>query len=281
MAKQKNAESVKTAKNKKARIADSADKHHYYERAVQAVEPEIDFVDETFKQIRGYHATSFREDFCGTGNTSCEWVRRRDTNQATGLDLDTEVLQWGRDNKVSELNEEQQNRIVLKEKNVLHCEDEKAQIVIAMNFSYMLFKTRAQLLEYFTLVYRSLNDDGVFIIDSYGGHESYKEIKEKTKFKDFTYYWHQKSFNPINGDMQCYIHFKFKDGSKLKKAFSYNWRMWTLPELQEIMTEAGFKNVTVYWEGVDEDTGEGDGIFTPQTQGTDDPSWIAYVSGEK
>lgn len=281
MPKQKNATKAKLEKKAKSNIADSADKHVYYERAVQAVEPEIDFVDATFKSIRGYSASTLREDFCGTGNTSCEWVRRRDDNCAVGLDLDAEVLDWGKIHKLPKLSAEQQQRITLKQKNVLDAVDETSQIVIAMNFSYMLFKTRAELLHYFTTVYHALTDDGVIIIDAYGGYDSYRAIKEKTKFKNFTYYWHQKSFNPITGEMQCYIHFKFKDGSKIKKAFSYNWRMWTLPELQELLNEAGFKNVAVYWEGTDSESGEGDGIFTPTQNGTDDPSWIAYLSAEK
>ena len=29
--------------------------------------------------------------------------------------------------------------------------------------------------------------------------------------------------------------------------------MWTLPELQELLREAGYSTVTVYWEEVDED----------------------------
>ena len=80
--------------------------------------------------------------------------------------------------------------------------------------------------------------------------------------------------------MQCYIHFKFKDGSKLKRAFSYAWRLWTAPEIRDLLLEAGFATVTVYWEGEDED-GEGDGVFTPNDTGEADLAWIAYIVGEK
>jgi len=40
---------------------------------------------------------------------------------------------------------------------------------------------------------------------------------------------------------------------------------------------AGFSQVDVYWEGTDEDTGEGDGIYTPTEQGDADAGWIAYI----
>jgi hypothetical protein len=56
--------------------------------------------------------------------------------------------------------------------------------------------------------------------------------------------------------------------------------LWTLPEILEMLTETGFKNPTVYWEGTDED-GDGDGEFTPESQGEADAGWIAYLVAEK
>ncbi len=53
----------------------------------------------------------------------------------------------------------------------------------------------------------------------------------------------------------------------------------TLPEITEMLTEAGFK-ATVYWEQADED-GEGNGEFIAQTEGEADAGWIAYIVGEK
>ena len=47
----------------------------------------IDFVDDTFKDLPQAQRV-IREDFCGTANTSCEWVRRRSTNRAIGVGLD-------------------------------------------------------------------------------------------------------------------------------------------------------------------------------------------------
>ena len=79
-------------------MADAADRHVYYEKAVQCVESEIDFVDATFTRLRKRKAEKLREDFCGTTNTSCEWVKRRKTNIAYCVDLDEEVLEWGRNN---------------------------------------------------------------------------------------------------------------------------------------------------------------------------------------
>ena len=94
---------------------------------------------------------------------------------------------------------------------------------------------------------------------------------------DFTYIWEQASFNPIDSCMTCHIHFEFPDKSRMDKAFSYHWRLWTLPEIREILYEAGFSKVDIYWEGTDEDKNEGNGIYTPSRIGDADPGWVCYI----
>jgi hypothetical protein len=80
--------------------------------------------------------------------------------------------------------------------------------------------------------------------------------------------------------MTCHIHFEFPDQSRLDEAFSYQWRLWTLPEICELLAESGFANVTVYWEGTDEEANEGNGIFEPAEVGGADPGWICYIVAE-
>jgi SAM-dependent methyltransferase len=261
-------------------FADKADRHALYEQAVQCVEAEIDMVDASFESIRGYAAQTLREDFCGTAQTSVEWIQRRSDNVAIGVDLDGEVLAWANDNHLDGLMLEQRERIELLQEDVRKLEIEPVQMVLAMNFSYQLFDSRQALRDYFISVWQGLADDGIFFLDAFGGYDCYKEIEETTACDGFDYIWDQASYNPIDGGMQCYIHFTFPDGSRLDKAFSYYWRMWTLPELQELLLEAGFVNVAVYWEGTDEETGEGDGIYTAATLGDADPAWVCYLSAE-
>ncbi len=268
-----------TKDKKKLTMAEQADRHVYYEKAVQCVESEIDFVDDTFSKLRNRKAKTLREDFCGTTNTSCEWVRRRSDNIAYCIDLDKEVLEWGKQHKILKLTTDQQRRIHAINDNVLTVKTEPTDIALAMNFSYWLLKDRKLTISYFKSIYDSLVDDGIFYVDAYGGYEAFQEITEKTKNKNFTYIWEQEKYDPISGIAKCHIHFKFKDGSKLKNAFTYEWRVWTLPEITEMLTEAGFK-ATVYWEQADED-GEGNGEFIAQTEGEADAGWIAYIVGEK
>lgn len=261
-------------------MAETADRHKLYEKSVQNTALDYKFVNKTFRKLRGRKPHSLREDFCGTARMCREWVSRRKSNTAIGVDLDSEVLEWGRQHNIKPLDPSQQLRVRLIEEDVLTAETDPVDVVMAMNFSFQLFKERATLGNYFKRVKDCMVEDGVFFLDAYGGYESFQEVREKTKHKKFTYVWDQARYNPISGDMDCYIHFHFKDGSKLKKAFSYTWRLWTLPEIKELLSEAGFKNVTVYWEGTDKH-GEGDGKFKPATAGDADAAWVCYITAEK
>lgn len=283
-------------KNKKAKLpalnAASADRHQLYQASVQNVEAEIDFVDQTFRALRGRDAVRLREDFCGTGHTSCEWVRRRASNLAFGLDIDSETLEWGRRHELGMLDPDAADRVRHLERNVLEPGDAvDMDCILAMNFSYWIFMDRPAMLRYFRSVRESLADDGIFFQDFYGGSESMEEREDERDCelpdgRAFIYVWDQHRFNPINGRMECRIHFTFEDGSEMRDAFTYHWRLWTLPEILELLAEAGFSRTTVYWEGdeLDDDgepTGEGDGVFTATTEGTADPAYICYIVSEK
>ena len=258
-------------KKKETTRAQRSDRRLLYEDAVQCVEAEIDFVDDTYHQLRGRKAKLLREDFCGTANTSCEWVRRRRTSHVIGVDLDADVQQWGYEHHIAELTAKAQKRIELINANVMDVSCAPVDIVLAMNFSYWIFKTRDLLRQYFSNVHGGLLDGGLFMLDAFGGSDAHREMLERTKLTRFTYIWDQKAYNPINGDMLCHIHFSFPDGSKIKKAFTYDWRLWTLPEIRELLLEAGFQRATVYWEGPNEETKEGDA----------DAAFVVYIVAEK
>ena len=268
--------------HKKKTMAEKADRHVLYEKSVQDVAVDYKFVSKTFRQLRDRSPKHMREDFCGTANMCCEWVRRGKENTAIGVDLDPEVLAWGREHKLSRLKPDARLRTSLIQEDVCQvATDTSVEVVLAMNFSYQLFMTRAQLGGYFSKVHKALVKDGILFMDAYGGYDAYREIREKSKRKGFKYIWEQASYNPIDGKMRCHIHFGFPDGSKLKKAFSYEWRLWGLPELRDLLEEAGFSKVTVYWEETDPETGEGSGIYSPATVGSADPGWVCFLVAEK
>lgn len=257
------------------------DKHYYYQNSVQCVEAEIDFVESTYQTLKGHPAKKLREDFCGTAQTACEWISRDAANQAWGVDLDPLVLQWGNENNLNQLTVQQRQQIQLLNEDVMSASIAELDVVLAMNFSYFIFMERDLMIRYFKSVKESLQSNGVFFLDAFGGYEAAKELVEERECDGFTYIWEQATFNPINSQMQCYIHFVTDEGVRLDKAFDYYWRIWTLPEITEMLLTAGFKTAEVYWEGTDEKTGEGDGVYTSSKLGTADAGWVCYVVAEK
>jgi hypothetical protein len=161
----------------------------------------------------------------------------------------------------------------------------QVDILAAQNFSFWIFKTRAEVVKYLKIARSNLQPNGIMIMDMMGGSECYveghvdKRTIKKGK-KGYKYYWEQVSFNPVNADVAFYIHFKFNDGSKMKKAFEYHWRFWTIPEVREMLTEAGFSDSHVYWE-IEDDDGEGTGEWERREESASDPSWVNYIVAVK
>lgn len=257
----------------------NADIHELYEKSVQNADFDAELINDLYKRYRGSFPSSIKEEFCGTAAFCCEWVKLGADKVAVGVDLDGEVLQWGRERNIAKLAEEQQQRITLHQENVLNVISPKTDVAVAFNFSYQIFKQRAELLNYFKTVKKSLKKDGLFAIDVFGGTESMALVEEITEKEGFDYVWDHDDFNPITNEITCHIHFDFKDGTRLKKAFTYDWRLYTIPELVDIMRDAGFKTVDVLWEGTDESDGTGNGVFEKAAKGEVCESFIAYVVG--
>jgi SAM-dependent methyltransferase len=264
--------------------AQRADRHVLYERAVQAVDVECEFIVDTFRKLRGRVPRVLREDFCGTAAISCYWTGLGPRYRATGVDLDPDVLAWASARRLPALTPARRRRVTLVQGNVLDVRGDgvgggPVDVVGAFNFSYWVFKTRPLLRQYFRAVRESLADDGVFFLDAFGGYDAYRELRESTPHRGFTYVWDQASYSPVTGDIRCHIHFRFPDGSRLQEAFTYDWRLWSLPEIAELLAEAGFRRTAVYWEGTAAD-GRGSGEFSVVTRGDADAGWVAYVVAE-
>jgi len=258
--------------------AQSADKYELYEKSVQQPEADAALVARIYKQHFSREAQTLREDFCGTAAFACEWVKRSRENRAWGIDLDPEPLAWGKDRHIALLDPAQTERLTLYQGDVLEVRHELVEVTAAFNFSYFLFRTRDELRNYLEVARKTLTDDGMLILDAYGGAEAQRCQVEKRSVDGFTYVWDQNAFDPIDHSVTNFIHFEFPDGSKLKKAFRYDWRLWTIPEIRELLVEAGFRETEVYWEGTDRETGEGNGVFRRCEKAPEDPAWICYIA---
>ena len=279
-------EQKKTVAEKMAKLArkgkltaKNADLHWLYEKSVQNAEVEVEFINEVYEKTFGHKPVSLREDFCGTANLCAEWIKLDETKTALGVDYDEPTLQWGRENNLAPLGERAQAVTLIRD-DVRNVRSPQTDVLAATNFSWWGFKTRDQLAGYLRNCHASLKDEGMMMLDCYGGPEAQIPQEEEREQDGFDYIWDQDTFNPITNEITCYIDFNFEDGSQMKKAFSYDWRLWSMPETCDLLKECGFSRAVVYWEGTDED-GEPDGEFQLSLVGDLAPAWVAYIMAFK
>ncbi len=277
----------KKKRKTKSKLAGRTDRHHLYEEAVQPVDMEIDMFRRWMRRRWGTAGTRLREDFCGTARLATDWILADATHTAWGVDLDAAPLQWSEAHHRPRL-ADRADALTLLRGDVRQVETPPVDIVAALNFSYNAFKTREDLRSYLEAAAGALDERGLVVLDVFGGTESTevkKDIREVpsstapdgTTLPSFHYVWRQEAFNPITHELRCRIDFRFSDGSRQKRAFEYDWRLWTLPEIQELMRDAGLRP-EVYLHGFDED-GDSDEVYRRRTRYDNTLGWVAYVAG--
>lgn len=275
--------SKKRSKKTVRKVKPAFDKYEYYLHSVQSPEMDCAWIARLYKQIKNRNARILREDFCAGFAICCAWVQRDPKNHALGIDLDPEPLAYGKVNYLSQLKKEEQKRVHIYQDDVLKARLPKADMTIAFNFSYYFFKRRKQLVDYFKKVRQGLNSKGIFIVDCFGGMGCGEANVESSKHRGpggyFEYFWDQMNFNPITNEGKFHIHFKRKGEKIRQRVFTYDWRLWTIPEIREAMIEAGFRKAHVYWEGTDR-KGEGNGRFRRTEKGEECESWVSYLIAE-
>lgn len=267
----------------KKTLAQRADRHELYQLSVQVPEADVAFLHRTFKKRFGRSPLTFREDFAGTAHLACAWVESHRKREAWCVDLDEEVTAWGKKHNIAKLGKKA-SRIRQEIGDVRKVRKPRVDVQAAFNFSYCCFHERAELVEYFRAVHGSIADEGHFVLDIHGGAEALDEMVERKKIDDLPqefrgtrYVWRQEEFDPLSSKTKRHIGFEFRDGSSKKKAFTYDWRIWSPPEVRDALTEAGFSSVDFYWEGTDLETREGNGVYKKARKGENDPSWITYI----
>lgn len=259
-------------------MAETADRYELYQQAVQDPEQDVGFLLRAWKEIHGedQHPRHLREDFCGTALLAAHWAEQGDDRTADGVDLDPECLEWGRQHNLAPLGSAA-SRVELHQEDVRIELDRPCDVRCAQNFSWQILHDRGELLDYFRRAHHSLSERGIFVMDMFGGSEAVEEMEEvRDVDDDVEYVWEQVRFHPVTGHTDCAIHFRFPDGSELHEAFQYSWRLYTPPEVRDILLEAGFSDVRFYFEEFDDD-GDGTGNFVFTETGEACEGWLAYV----
>ena len=271
------ARAAKGRARKRSFTARTADKHELYQLAVQSPDEDVAFLSRVYTTFRKKEARHMREDFCGTALLCATWIGRDARFTAEGFDIDPNPVAWGLEHNFAKLGDDAA-RATLHLKDVRARSRRRPDVRSAQNFSWFVFKDRKTLLEYCRSAYADLAKDGVFVLDIYGGPEAQHEMQEIRDIEEgFTYVWDQRSYAPANGDYRCAIHFRFKDGTKLERCFTYEWRLWSLTEMRDVLLEAGFSSVETYWEGTDEDGESGNGVYRRSTKGENCLAWVTYL----
>jgi hypothetical protein len=272
-----------------------ADRHELYELSVQDPPSEVEFITRSFRKLRRRKPLSLREDFCGTAVFCLAWAQSDRTRTAIGVDLDRETLAWGLDKRIRPADQaakqakELESRITLRNGNVLEPCGPLVDVAVGFNFSYWCFTTRESLRTYFEAARAGLVPGGILYLDAYGGTDVPMPDRNEREVHDeggpvnggepFTYIWEQRNYNPMTGHMDCAIHFTFEDGSRLDEAFTYSWRVWNLPELRELLLEAGFTKVR-FWAEREDPRGEGTGEYIEADELDNEGVWWVYISAE-
>jgi len=262
------------AQSKRPTLAEKCDKYRAYELALQSPEVDVELLQQIYKQARGRKARHLREDFCGSAATLRAWLDQGAKFTGEGYDIDAEVLEWGRRAHFARIG----RRAVLRHADAREKSLRAPDIRCAFNFSYWLFHQRAEVLEYFRAARDDLGIDGVFVVDLNGGPEALSEEAQVTDCDGFELICRQTNVRPLDNIADLAMHFRFPDGSVLRDAFTYRWRIWTLPEVMDLLREAGFTDIRCHWQ-VDED--DEDTRYEVTHTGYNDPAWIACLAALK
>ena len=266
-------------------LSANASKFFLYENTVQNPEWHVRYPSQFHRRLVGKSPLKFREDFCGSGKISCEWVKVSKRHYATGIDANAMVLRYANDTNKEVLSEHQQARLAFWQKDVAHVSREKFDIIGAYNFSIFEFHERKNLLRYFKSVFKSLANPGTFFCDVAGG-SGFLRTRQRIQNLEILgigkvqQVWEQMDYDPISATNKYAIHFMLPNGSCFNKAFKYHWRIWQIKEVREILKEAGFKKSVVIWErDTDDRYGSGQSYLAEKAENA--YSWVAYVVGIK
>jgi len=196
------------------------------------------------------------------------------------VDLDKDQLLWGLEHNVKD-DPSTAERVKLVCKNVLELDEGgkdtgKCDIICAYNFSICYLFDRRDLVKYFKICHGTLKYEGLFFCDIFGGETAIKpDIRRRDLSNGVKYEFEQIDFCPITHHSHFQMTFKFPDGSKLKEAFTYDWRVWTIPEIRDAMRDAGFSKSVVWFLDESEDVPEG--TYEPMEETYQREAWHAYI----
>jgi hypothetical protein len=272
-------------------------RHDFYELCVQSPADLVPFLRAIIGNNSGEQASDLvlGEDFAGTAALSFAWVNDRPDARAIAVDIDADTLAYrGTHDRI--------DRITGDVRTATDPQHHACDAIFVGNFSIGEIHHRPGLVEYFRRSRERLTareHPGVFVCDTYGGESTYllgevhRDHPMPADWSDrfdlprgcrVRYTWEQREANPLTARVVNVCHFRVElAGTILHEwpdAFVYTWRLWSVPELRDALTEAGFRETHVYAKLADAVDDQGRAYVTPVNDPDDlDDSFIVCVCG--
>lgn len=190
-----------------------------------------------------------REDFSGSGALCRGWCALAPDARAIAVDADQAPLR--------RLAGADRVRAVVADVMACHA---KADVIAATNFPLGYWHTRKELVAYLAHARTCTAPGGIFACDLYGGSDAFRHGANSVSLRGpsaerIRYTWEQRSADPMTARVFNAIHFRISPPSRrtgaarpveLRDAFTYDWRLWSIPEMRDAMLDAGWASVDVY-----------------------------------
>ncbi len=214
-----------------------------YERTVQDAE-------RTVQLLHALHGTEPRvlgEDFAGSAALSRAWVARGSDHRAFAVDHDGAALARGAHVRVAtEVVDVRSSAI----QRLGPCD-----VVHAGNFSIGELGTRAEFIDWARNARSRLLPGGIVALDTYGGESAWRvgTLERRRVLADGTeirWCFEQRSADPRTARVVNALSFRIvREGevvASFPEAFTYRWRLWSIPEIVDVLHEVGFEAARVH-----------------------------------
>jgi len=223
------------------RTGPTPDRHELYEQAVQSPAMQARFI-RSLHSAPAEQPVTLGEDFSAAGAIARAYVELHPGAGAVCVDLDGHAL-----DRLRELLDTAYASAMTTRCADVFDADDPADIIAALNFSLCEIHSRDRLVAYLRHARTRLNPGGILVADLYGGADAMAVGESEEELPGgVRYVWEQRHADPLTGRVVNAMHFHLPTGETLRDAFLYDWRLWTVPELRDAMTEAGFTSTEVH-----------------------------------
>lgn len=222
-------------------------RYELYERAAQSPLQQARFLRALHPAGAGDTPLTLGEDFCGSGAVSIAWASLAPGFSAVAADHDPRPLE-----RLRTMRDAAGVRVSVLREDVMRV-SEPVDVVAALNFSVCEFHQRSRLLAYLGHVRTRLRLGGLLVCDLYAGMHAMITGESEVELRadphadaGVQYVWEQRSADPLTGRVRNAMHFVLPDGRRMRDAFVYDWRLWSIPELRDAMSDAGFASTEAH-----------------------------------